>query len=64
MLGSAKGLTRIAANSPAYLDGGPAPRSLQFAHRSSLPDMVIHLGGFSARQLALEIGRPIRISSP
>lgn len=64
MLGSVKGLTRIAANSPAYLQGSPTSRSLQFAHRSSLPEVVIHLGGFSARQLALEIGHPIRISSP
>jgi hypothetical protein len=64
MLGSVKGLTRIAANSPAYLQGNPPSRSLQFAHCSSLPEVVIHLGGFSARQLALEVGRPIRISSP
>jgi hypothetical protein len=64
MLGSAKGLTRIAANSPAYLQGNPTSRSIQFAHCSSLPEVVIHLGGFSARQLALEVGRPIRIASP
>jgi hypothetical protein len=64
MLVSVKGLTRIAANSPAYLDGSQDSLALQFTHRSSLPEVVIHLGRSSARQLALEIGRPIRTASP
>ncbi len=64
MLLSVKGLTRIAANSPAYLDGSPESLSLQFAHRSSLPEVVIHLGGYSARQLALDVDPLIRIASP
>lgn len=64
MLVSVKGLTRIAANSPAYLDGSQESRSLQFAHYSSLPEVVIHLSHPSARQLTLEVGRPIRVASP
>lgn len=64
MLGSIKGLSRIAANSPAYLADNPVNLCVQFTYRSSLPEVVIHLAGVSARQLALDIGRPIRIGSP
>lgn len=64
MLLSVKGLTRIAANSPAYLEGNQESWSLQFTDRSSLPEVVIHLGRPYARQLTLDVGRPIRIASP
>ena len=64
LLSSVKGLTRIAANSPAYIDDSLGGYSLQFTQRSSLPEAVVHLSGWSARQLALEIDQPVRIASP
>ncbi len=63
-LASVKTLTRIAANSPAYIDAGSGGCSLQFSHRSSFPEVVIHLSGSYARQLALPMDRPVRIASP
>ncbi len=64
LLSSAKGLTRVAANSPAYIDRSAGGYSLQFTGRSSLPDAVIHLTTPFARQLALPIDQPLRIGSP
>jgi len=64
MLASVKGLTRIAANAPAYIDESGAGYSLQFTHQSSLPETVIYLSGSFVRQLALPIGQPVRIASP
>jgi len=64
MLGSVKGLTRIAANSPACIDDSSGGYSLQLTQRSSLPEAVIHLSGLSARQLALQVDQLVRIASP
>jgi len=64
MLNSVKGLTRIAANAPAYLDESAGGNSLQFTHQSSLPETIIYLSGPFARQLALQIDQPVRIASP
>jgi hypothetical protein len=64
LLSSVKGLTRVAANSPAYIDRCAGGYSLQFTERSSLPDAVIHLSTPFARQLALPIDQPVRIGSP
>ena len=64
MLNSVKGLTRIAANAPAYLDESAGGNSLQFTHQSSLPGTVIYLSGPFARQLALQIGQPVKTASP
>jgi Transposase DDE domain len=64
LLSSVKGLTRVAANSPAYIDRCGGGYSLQFTGRSSLPDAVIHLSTPFARQLALPIDQSVRIGSP
>jgi hypothetical protein len=64
LLSSVKGLTRVAANSPAYIDRSAGGYSLQFTKRSSLPEAVIHLTTPFARQLALPIDQPVRIGSP
>jgi hypothetical protein len=64
MLESVKGLTRIAANAPAYIEDSAGGYSLQFTHQSSLPETVIYLSGSFVRQLALQIDQPVRIASP
>ncbi len=64
MLASVKGLTRIAANAPAYIEQSAAGYSLQFTHQSSLPETVIYLSGSFVRQLALPLGQPLRLPSP
>jgi hypothetical protein len=64
ILSSVKGLTRIAANAPAYIEHSPAGHSLQFTHQSSLPDTVIYLSGSFVRQLAPQLDRPVRFASP
>ena len=64
LFGSVKGLTRVAANAPAYINQNGDSRWLEFANNSGLPEVVIHLGGSFVRQLTLDIGRPLKISSP
>ena len=64
MLDSVKGLTRIAANAPAYIEDSAGGYSLQFTHQSSLPETVIYLSNSLVRQLALQLDQPVRIASP